>query len=142
MKDEKGYFVNDTGKTIQDLLDESKAKTERGKFNLKTRMWDTFLDENGKFITKRAVGFNGIDGWLTDNDLIEIDPDEEIFQFDSNRTVRLCNTLAYKEAKRRIKANPKAEQERLLRLKNAEEQKQREEAELEKGRDAMHSFLS
>ncbi len=50
MTDAQGYFVNDTGKTIQELLNESNARTERGYFNLMTRLWDTFRErvKNGR----------------------------------------------------------------------------------------------
>ncbi len=55
-----GYFVNKTGKTIQELLDESNAKTKSGHFNLFTRLVHDLKDLSGK--PYRVVTFGDIGG--------------------------------------------------------------------------------
>jgi hypothetical protein len=130
-----GYFVNKTGKTIQQLLDESNANTPANKFNLFTRIVREIGDLSDK--PYRVVSFGKIGGygnengsWLTDEDLATLDPDEKIYHFEKSEYVRLGDLRVYKAAKRKSAGSDK---------KAAKADK--EEAKLEKMKDALHGFL-
>ncbi len=126
------YFVNNTEKTILQLLDEARVKTrqeieeqyaervrefprfhkdnpesldkfikESLKKPLMTRMWIVGYDEqNKKRLRKRLVNMNGI-GWLSDEDLAALDPDELVRDYDKSEIVRLGDLRVYKSLKRK-----------------------------------------
>jgi len=102
-RDDNWYFINDTGKTVQELLNEAKAR------------WDSnYPDTNPFQTTKSGTGvftpiiyFEDVNhdwGWLTDSQIMELNPDELIFNRDSKKTVKLKTIVAYKEAKKRFEA--------------------------------------
>ncbi len=126
------YFVNNTEKTILQLLDEARVKTrqeieeqyaervrefprfhkdnpesldkfikESLKKPLMTRMWIVGYDEqNKKRLRKRLVNMNGI-GWLSDEDLAALDPDELVRDYDKSEIFRLGDLRIYKSLKRK-----------------------------------------
>ncbi len=104
------YFVNNTGKTISQLLDEEKkSNTKENKpitnpFNnsLMTRVWDVGYDkQNKKRLRKRLVNLEGA-GWLKDEDLAELDPDELVRDFDKSENVRLGDLRVHKSARQKV----------------------------------------
>ncbi len=127
------YFVNNTGKTILQLLDEAKVKVRQEneeqyaekvrespylykdnpesldkfmkkslKKPLMTRMWNVGYDEqNKKWLRKRLVSMDGTIGWLADEDLAELDPDELVRDYDKSEIVRLGDLRIYKSLKRK-----------------------------------------
>jgi transcriptional regulator with XRE-family HTH domain len=127
------YFVNNTGKTILQLLDEAKVKVRQEieeqyaeevrrlpnlykdnpdsldkfmkgslKKPLTTRVWDVGYDEqNKKRLRKRLVNIDGRD-WLADEDLVALDPDEQVRDYDKDEIVRLGDLQVYKSARRKF----------------------------------------
>jgi hypothetical protein len=114
-------FVNRTGRTVQELLDESKEKHRKGlivgvhgrDYNLNTsRLWD---DDAKKWY--RMVTFfmenNASVGRLTDDDLSQLNPDEQIWHHQKNEYVRLGDLNIYKGALRRSK-QPKVKKKKKV----------------------------
>jgi hypothetical protein len=127
------YFVNNSGKTILQLLDEARVKVrqeieeqyaervreyprlykdnpdsldkfikESLKKPLMTRVWDVGYDEqNKKRLRKRLVSMDGTKGWLADEDLAELDPDELVHDYSKSEIVRLGDLRVYKSLKRK-----------------------------------------
>jgi hypothetical protein len=127
------YFVNNTEKTILQLLDEAKIKVRQEieeqyaemvrerpflykdnpesldkfmkkslKKPLMTRMWNVGYDEqNKKWLRKRLVSMDRTKGWLADEDLAELDPDELVHDYDKSEIVRLGDLRIYKSLKRK-----------------------------------------
>ncbi len=127
------YFVNNTGKTILQLLDEAKVKVRQEneeqyaekvrespylykdnpesldkfmkkslKKPLMTRVTNVGYDEqNKKWLRKRLVSMDGTIGWLADEDLAALDPDELVRDYDKSEIVRLGDLRIYKSLKRK-----------------------------------------
>ncbi len=158
------YFVNDTGKSIIQLLDEAKQreaeKVKTGKrlypaSSLMTRVWDTLeRDQNGKLINKRLVHLDGA-GWLKDEDLAQLPPDEEVHDFDrkfpkkwksvTNATIRLRDLQIYKSARRKAGLPPLPPSPEAVAKAEAASRKRKvekaEAEEVEKGVDAAQNWL-
>lgn len=119
--------VNDTGKTIDEVLREAKAEQPTHLISpFKTRLEHDGKIENLKPI--RVISIKGF-GNLTDEDIAALDPDERIYNEDKpsgERDVRLGDLRVYKAAKRKAAGLPK---------------KLKEEAEAEKLKDSLHGFL-
>jgi len=108
--DKDGYFINDTGKTIQEVVRETRNKL-RGypPLSRATRYW-----VNGKgWVKGIAVNFIDADDenlyTLSEKDLADIDPDEPIL-LGNGSAKRLGDTAVYKRAVKelgKLKAEPK-----------------------------------
>lgn len=73
--DNDGYFINDTGKTLQEVIDSFKSGSEpQGILN-------SFLNLAGTPAEKREFNLM-TEGRLRDEDLVEINPDEMVLCFD------------------------------------------------------------
>jgi hypothetical protein len=116
---------------------------------LMTRVGNVDYDrENKKGVRKRLVHLEGA-GWLTDEDLAALDPDELVRDYDKSEIVRLGDLRVYKSARRKA-GLPPLEEDRLKEEETkrkrtatikAKKDEKREEAELDTMKDSLHGFL-
>ena len=92
-----GYFINDTGKTMQELVQE--VRTRNNGYPPLTRV--TTFWAKGEWVKEIAVSFEYLDNAmpfiLNDKDLAEIDPDEQII-LQNGTGKRLGDAAVYKRA--------------------------------------------
>jgi hypothetical protein len=104
------YFLNDTGMTIEELYNKAKRKWSHPHMPILTsRLVETEYDRTtGKWKKMRLATFAEITGWLSDEDLMEISPEEQIFVSDERqpekRIRRIGDMQFYQAAVKRARA--------------------------------------